>query len=51
MIHRRKELFTIPNPSSIVLNDVLIGIINSDVVKDLVVNSLNKQEKSPAKAK
>ena len=51
MIHRRQALYTIPNPSSIVLNDVLIGIINSDVVKDLVVNSINKQEKSPAKAK
>ena len=51
MIHRRNALFTIPNPSSIVLNDVLISIINSDVVKDLVVNTLNKQEKTPAKAK
>lgn len=35
----RKSLFTLPNPSIVTFNDITVGFINADVVKDLVAYS------------
>ena len=40
--HRRKGLFSLPNPSISSFNDILLGFINADVVKDLVAYSFVK---------
>ncbi len=40
---RRRGLLTLPNPCSLSLNGLLLGIMNADIIKDLMSSSIVKQ--------
>ena len=42
--HKREHVHLTTNPSTFMLNDISVGLVNADVIKDLCLRMVVKQE-------